>query len=186
MPHGQCESPIFKRLFQRSGLQRNSFHMSSPPRSRALRPAQSGLPDTTEISRGKIDRLPCTPGGFTPPPLMTMDFAITCSLVRSGRPRYPVFVHRAASLLHASFRPHLVVTPLRFANPSPPSGWVKDFHLQAVDHARHTRETPTGKAPAGADAHRSGWVSVTFSENALHINQEVNSRLTSRAQLGTR
>src|SRR6478672_12320928 len=148
MPHGQCESPIFKRLFQRSGLQRNSFHMSSPPRSRALRPAQSGLPDTTEISRGKIDRLPCTPGGFTPPPLMTMDFAITCSLVRSGRPRYPVFVHRAASLLHASFRPHLVVTPLRFANPSPPSGWVKDLHLQAVDHARHTNKRPQSRAEA--------------------------------------
>ena len=73
-PHGQCESPIFKRLFQRSGLQRNSFHLlrrllTSPPRSRALRPAQSGLPDTTEISRGKIDRLPCTPAGFTTPSL---------------------------------------------------------------------------------------------------------------------
>jgi hypothetical protein len=29
-----------------------------PPRSRALRPAQSGCPDTPEISRGKTDRLP--------------------------------------------------------------------------------------------------------------------------------
>jgi hypothetical protein len=27
---------------------------------------------------------------------------------------------------------------LRFANPSPPSGWIEDSHLQAVDHARHT------------------------------------------------
>jgi hypothetical protein len=27
---------------------------------------------------------------------------------------------------------------LRFANPSPPSGWIKDFHLQTTDHARHT------------------------------------------------
>jgi hypothetical protein len=58
-------------------------------------------------------------------------------------------------LLHASFRPRLATTPLRFANPSPPSGWVKDFHLQAVDHARHTRKSPpkrgrpssTGGAP---------------------------------------
>jgi hypothetical protein len=33
------------------------------------------------------------------------------------RPRYPVFVHRAAALLHAFFRPHLAVTPLRFASP---------------------------------------------------------------------
>jgi hypothetical protein len=60
--------------FQRSGLQRNSFRLlrrllTSPPRSRALRPAQSGVPDTTEISRGKIDRLPCTPAGFTTPAL---------------------------------------------------------------------------------------------------------------------
>jgi hypothetical protein len=32
--------------------------------------------------------------------------------------------------------------PLRFANPSPPSGWIADFHFQAVDHARHTKEKP--------------------------------------------
>jgi hypothetical protein len=34
------------------------------------------------------------------------------------------------------------MTPLRFANPSPPSGWIEDFHLQAVDHARHTTKRP--------------------------------------------
>ena len=33
-------------------------------------------------------------------------------------------------------------TPLRFTNPSPPSGWIKDFHLQALDHARHTIKSP--------------------------------------------
>ena len=82
------------------------------------------------------------PPNLPPRSLMTVDFAISCSLVRPGRPRYPVFVHRAAALLHASFRPHLAVTPLRFANPSPPSGWIEDFHLQAVDHARHTTKSP--------------------------------------------
>ncbi|MGY3136671.1 hypothetical protein ACVWZM_007353 [Bradyrhizobium sp. USDA 4501] len=82
------------------------------------------------------------PPDLPPRPLMTVDFAITCSLVRPGRPRYPVFVHRAAALLHASFRPHLAMTPLRFANPSPSSGWIEDFHLQAAGHARHTRKTP--------------------------------------------
>jgi hypothetical protein len=35
---------------------------------------------------------------------------------------------------------------LRVATPSPPSGWGEDFHLQAVDHARHT-ELPTGLRP---------------------------------------
>src|SRR2546430_2625376 len=56
------------------------------------------------------------PPDLPPRSLMTVDFAISCSLVRPGRPRYPVFVHRAAALLHASFRPHLAMTPLRFAN----------------------------------------------------------------------
>jgi hypothetical protein len=88
------------------------------------------------------------PPDLPPRSLMTMDFAITCSLVRPGRPRYPVLVHRAAALLLASFRPNLAMTPLRFANPSPSSGWIKDLHLQAVVHARHTR-----KSPAGAGLH---------------------------------
>jgi hypothetical protein len=69
---------------------------------------------------------------------MAVGFATLCSLARPGRPRYPVLVHRAAVLLCASFRPRLTTMPLRFANPSPPSGWIEDFHLQAVDHARHT------------------------------------------------
>src|ERR1700675_4380643 len=89
------------------------------------------------------------PPDLPPRPLMTVDFAITCSLVRPGRPRYPVFVHRAAALLHAFFRPHLAVTPLRFANPSPPSGWIEDFHLQAVVHTRRTRKTPGSCLPGG-------------------------------------
>jgi two-component sensor histidine kinase len=36
---------------------------------------------------------------------------------------------------------------LRFANPSPPSGWIEDFHLQAVDHARHTTGGPAVTPP---------------------------------------
>ena len=80
------------------------------------------------------------PPDLPPRPLMAADFAITCSLVRPGRPRYPVLIHQVAVLLHAFFRPHLTMMPLRFANPSPPSGWIEDFHLQAVVHTRHTRE----------------------------------------------
>src|SRR6266851_3977556 len=44
-----------------------------------------------------------------PRPLMAVDFAAVSLLVRPGRPRYPVLVHQAAALLHASFRPHLAV-----------------------------------------------------------------------------
>src|SRR5665647_3838294 len=87
------------------------------------------------------------PPDLPPRSLMALDFAITCSLVRPGRPRYPVLVHRAAALLHASFRPRLATTPLRFANPSPPSGWIEDSHLQAVVHARHTTQKSPGATP---------------------------------------
>src|SRR5262249_59402718 len=78
------------------------------------------------------------PPDLPPRPLMTVDFAIICSLVRPGRPLYPLLVHRAAALLYASFRPRLAATPLRFANPSPPSDWIEDLPLRAIGHARHT------------------------------------------------
>ncbi len=63
---------------------------------------------------------------------MDMDFAICRPLVRPGMP-HPISVRQVAALLHASFRRHLAMTPLRFANPSPPSGWIEDFHLQAIE-----------------------------------------------------
>src|SRR5262249_48080168 len=80
---------------------------------------------------------------------MAVDFAIIGSLVRPGRPRYPVLVHRAATLLHAFFRPPLAMMPLRFANPSPPSGWIEDFHLQAVVQysAHQTKEAALRRPP---------------------------------------
>src|SRR6185369_7132371 len=88
------------------------------------------------------------PPDLPPRPSMTVDFAFVCTLVRSGRPRYPVLVHRATALLHAFSRPHLAMTPLRFANPSPPSGWIEDFHLQAVVHTRHTTHGPRAEKNA--------------------------------------
>src|SRR6202030_4437426 len=71
-------------------------------------------------------------------PLMDRGFAAICQLARTLPASHPVFVHRLASLLHASFRPHLAVRPLRFAITSPPSGCEEDLHLPAVGHARHT------------------------------------------------
>jgi len=51
---------------------------------------------------------------------------------------YLVLVHRPTRLLHAAFRPRLTTTPWRFAMTSPPSGCQRDFHPQAVEHARRT------------------------------------------------
>src|SRR5438477_8067689 len=91
-----------------------------------------------QISRGKFDRLQRTTAGFTDTRLD--GYGLCCSL--PTRPRvqasYPILVHRRTPLLHASFRPRLATTPLRFANPSPPSGWIRDLHPKTVKHARLT------------------------------------------------
>ena len=72
LPHGSCESavllatPPFGPSAARCLL---CPLLTSPPRSRASLPAQSGVPDTTGTSRGKTDRLRRTPAGFTTPAL---------------------------------------------------------------------------------------------------------------------
>jgi hypothetical protein len=101
-----------------------------------------------EISRGKFDRLPRTPAGFTAPVLDDPGLRSFRPARPAGTASYPVLVHQVAVLLHASFRPRLTTTPLHFANPSPSSGWVEDLHLRAVEHARHTEK-------AGLKARRS-------------------------------
>src|SRR4030081_1819320 len=69
---------------------------------------------------------------------MDMDFAVSGPLVRRSSlvpdvcPSTRTF---AVSLLQTSPRGD---SPCVVANPSPPSGWVEDFHLQATEHAQHT------------------------------------------------
>src|SRR5450830_243484 len=100
--------------------------------------------NTTQTSRGKFSRLPCTVAGSTlrvldgyglrdtlpARPTLTPDirFLFINSHVCSALPSDPASRRR----------------PLRIANPSPPSGWVEDFHLQATEHARHTTKNPRG------------------------------------------
>src|SRR3954452_17827474 len=124
------------------GIRETPRTQTSGPRSRALRPAQSGRPDPAQTSRGKLDRLPRTPAGFTTPPLDGCGLRDLRLARPGGYASDPGLVHQAAVLLRASFRPRLAAAPLRFANPSPPSGRVEDFHLQAVEHARHTSKRP--------------------------------------------
>jgi hypothetical protein len=130
---GSCQGRAHDRRRAARRRVRPSPIGKGPIRSRASNRLKPEVRSTAFTAR---------PPDLPPRPLMTVDFAISCSLVRPGRPRCPVFVHRAAALLHAFFRPHLTMTPLRFANPSPSSGWIEDFHLQAVVHTRHTTKSP--------------------------------------------
>jgi hypothetical protein len=96
------------------------------------------LRDAPEISLGKPNHFPCTTAKST---LQPLDGCGLCDirLTRPGCPAsYLVPVRQLTGLLHASFRHYLAITPLRFTNPSPPSGWVEDFHLLVVRHAKHT------------------------------------------------
>ena len=96
--------------------------------------------DTTQISRGKSHHLHRTPAGST---AWTLDGYGLRDLLLT-RPvqtaSYPIPVRRVAALLHAAFRPHLAVTPWRFASTSPPSGCAGDSHPQVMKHARHTKK----------------------------------------------
>src|SRR6185436_6353369 len=73
--------------------------------------------------------------------LMDMDFAVSGPLVRRSRlvpgscPSTRTFALR---FLQTSPRGD---SPCVVANPSPPSGWVEDFHLQATEHAQHTTKS---------------------------------------------
>src|SRR5258707_4731861 len=72
---------------------------------------------------------------------MDMDFAVSGPLVRRSRlvsgscPSTRTFALR---FLQTSPRGD---SPCVVANPSPPSGWVEDFHLQVTEHAQHTTKS---------------------------------------------
>src|SRR6266536_6491509 len=98
-----------------------------------LRPSR-GSP---EVSSTAFD---AQPPDLPPVCLVDAGFAVLCQLAPHRRPHHPVLVHRLAPLIHASFRPRLAPTPLRFSSPSPPPGWAGDLHPLAVEHVRHTKK----------------------------------------------
>src|SRR5262249_28272622 len=71
-------------------------------------------------------------------PLMDMDFAVSCPLVRHWR------LISGFCPSTRTFDPCFFQTPPRggspciITRPSPPSGWPEDLHLQAAEHAQHT------------------------------------------------
>src|SRR6202035_1417 len=79
--------------------------------------------------------------------LMDMDFAVSRPLVRRLRlvpgscPSTRTFALRFLQTSPCGDSPCVV------ANPSPPSGWVEDFHLQATEHAQHTTKPLARYAP---------------------------------------
>ncbi len=126
----------------------------------------------------KFDRLPHATAGFTTSALD--GYGLRCHLPSRPAPYAsdPVFVYRRVRMLHASFRPHLTMTPLRFAMTSPPSGCQKDFHLRAVDHARHTA-LGQARAPTAQLEKRKGGCHLSRPDlgEELHVAGSRGARL---------
>ena len=100
LPHRCARDRRSIRPFHRSGLRRTlPPTMPSADFCATVRPpcGSSVRSGTRRRPPGKSDRLRRHAPGLPPRPLMTVDFAIICSLVRPGTPRYPVLVHRAAA-----------------------------------------------------------------------------------------
>ena len=95
-----------------------------------------------QISRGKFIRLRRATAGFTTSAFDGYGLRGHVPARPAPYASDPVFVHRFAPLLHASFRPRLTATPLRFAITSRPSRCEEDLRLLADKHARHTQKQP--------------------------------------------
>ena len=98
-----------------------------------------------QTSRGKFDNLRRTPAEFT---ALDFDGYGLCRFLPTRPARtasYPVSVRQVTALLHVSLEPCLTAALLRFANTSPPSGCVEDFHLQVAKHARHTKSAAASR-----------------------------------------
>ena len=113
------------------------------------------LRDTAQTSPGKLDRLPRTPAGYTGLALDGYGLRDQPPARPTKPASYPVPVRQVAVLIHASFRHPLARVSLRFTNPSPPSGWIEDFHSQAIEHAGHTA-APARAAGHGGDPVHTG------------------------------
>lgn len=143
-PTGLPISPSLEGPFRPSGLSPLLCRLlTSVSRSGVSRLLQSRCRDTPQTSRGKLNRLPCTAAGFT-------SYALDGSGLRNLQLARPALAPRIRFLFVGSQVCSTLPSdtpsrnvPLRFATPSPPSGWGRDFHPQAIQHARHTEAPPS-------------------------------------------
>ena len=121
--------------------------LTSGPRS--IRLAANPVSGRKPRTRPRSPRLSLTtfvthPPDLQPRPSMERGLRRLLPVCPTAVAYYPISVRRVVTLLHTAFRRHLTTTPLRFASPSPPSGWTRDLHPQAEKHARHTKKMHRG------------------------------------------
>src|SRR5271168_4228219 len=89
-------------------------------------------------------------------PLMDMDFAVRCPLVRRSRLLFDFCPSTRTFAWCFLQTPPRGDGPCTITSPSPPSGWAEDFHLRAAEHAQHTTKALRASLrQAGASGERS-------------------------------
>jgi hypothetical protein len=77
-------------------------------------------------------------------PLMEMDFAVSCPLVRHWRLISGSCPSTRTFAIRFFQTPPRGSSPCVLASPSPPSGWAGDLHPQTAEHAQHTTKPLCG------------------------------------------
>ena len=93
----------------------------------------------------KFNRLRHATAGFTTRDVMDTGFAIICPLARHRRPpiRFLFISSRLCSTLLSGPASRRVLFHLCASlTLHPPTGWVEELHLLAVEHARHAKVKP--------------------------------------------
>ena len=104
-------------------------------------------------------------------PLMDMDFATSCSLVRPSLPhiRFLFVRSRFCSTIPSDTTSRRCPCALLILRP--PSGWIEDFHFPATEHAGHTTKP---RSAAGCRARRQYGVLLQLQ------NEPMSRRLAAR------
>ena len=152
--HGHIEHLLFLSFRTSGSLDKPTpllrHQLTSASRSGGLPTLSVSISgQTRQISRGKFLRLPRTTAEFT---FYALDgYGLHCQL--PARPtltphiRFLSVGSRVCYMLPSDAASRQ--SPLHFANPSPPSGWIRDFHPQTEKHARRTTKNPQVTRPEG-------------------------------------
>src|SRR5262245_59352938 len=107
---------------------------------------------------------------------MDMDFAVSWPLVRRSRLIFDFCPSTRTFALRFLQTPPRGDSPCVLANPSPPSGWVEDFHLQAAEHAQHTTKRSAQhqhSPPLNQSRHSLSRINFYTSSGNQHQQSEV-------------
>src|ERR1035438_2110136 len=118
-------------------------------------------------------------------PLMDMDFAVSCPLVRRWRLVSGFCPSTRTFAIRFLQTPPRDGSPCVLTSPSPPSGWAGDLHPQAAEHAQHTTEPQARRTALPCVERSPAIVLVTEKGDLYDRTHPADARGTRTPQLCT-